>query len=249
MAIEAIAIAATQEVAAGAANIEAAQQLAEKVAMQTTENITVSQNMTAVEKSSPTEQFQIGEITSKEIDGKDVLKQKEADAINELRDKLENDSSDFVEMLENKEDGGEKIDYYIQTRNESLKGDLHPITGVLFEEKTVIDCDGNRVTGVFPDFDSTIDVQLPEDMFRATDADQFTYCNKQLQKTIENNPDFVKEFTSEQLEQFKNGDTPDGCTWHHNEDPGKMQLVDSEIHARTGHTGGRSIWGGGSEFR
>ena len=43
MAIEAIAIAATQEVAAGAANIEAAQQLAEKVAMQTTENITVSQ--------------------------------------------------------------------------------------------------------------------------------------------------------------------------------------------------------------
>ena len=51
MAIEAIAIAATQEVAAGAANIEAAQQLAEKVAMQTTENITVSQNMTADRKS------------------------------------------------------------------------------------------------------------------------------------------------------------------------------------------------------
>jgi hypothetical protein len=28
-----------------------------------------------------------------------------------------------------------------------------------------------------------------------------------------------------------------------------MQLVDSAVHAKTGHLGGRTIWGGGSEYR
>ncbi|WP_416135628.1 HNH endonuclease [Bacillus velezensis] len=28
-----------------------------------------------------------------------------------------------------------------------------------------------------------------------------------------------------------------------------MQLVDADIHGKTGHTGGRNIWGGGSEYR
>ncbi|WP_236710567.1 HNH endonuclease [Streptomyces sp. 150FB] len=32
--------------------------------------------------------------------------------------------------------------------------------------------------------------------------------------------------------------TPPGYTWHHNEDPGLMQLIERQIHADTGHTGG-----------
>ncbi len=52
-----------------------------------------------------------------------------------------------------------------------------------------------------------------------------------------------------QLEQIENGDTPDGYTWHHDAEAGKMQLVDTETHQKTGHTGGRSIWGGGTESR
>jgi RHS repeat-associated protein len=32
--------------------------------------------------------------------------------------------------------------------------------------------------------------------------------------------------------------TPDGFTWHHHEDGTTMQLVPTEIHAKTGHTGG-----------
>lgn len=137
----------------------------------------------------------------------------------------------------------------IITRNESLKGDVHPITGVPFEEKTVTDLEGNKVAGVFPEFDSQFDAQLPDDMLQASDGEQFGECNKQLKEAVGNDPELAKEFTPDQLEQVKNGDTPDGCTWHHNEEKGKMQLVDSETHARTGHTGGRSIWGGGSEFR
>ncbi|MGW4638474.1 polymorphic toxin-type HINT domain-containing protein [Sphaerisporangium sp. NPDC004334] len=33
-------------------------------------------------------------------------------------------------------------------------------------------------------------------------------------------------------------ETPPGYTWHHHQDPGLMQLIDRQIHAATGHTGG-----------
>jgi len=36
--------------------------------------------------------------------------------------------------------------------------------------------------------------------------------------------------------------TPEGFTWHHVEDGTTMQLVPSDIHAATGHTGGFSLY-------
>jgi RHS repeat-associated protein len=36
--------------------------------------------------------------------------------------------------------------------------------------------------------------------------------------------------------------TPKGYTWHHHQTIGRMQLVESTIHLKTGHTGGFSIW-------
>jgi hypothetical protein len=59
----------------------------------------------------------------------------------------------------------------------------------------------------------------------------------------------ARTFTKEQLQQIMDGLTPDGLIWHHNEIAGRMQLVDFEIHRKTGHTGGRFLWGGGAEFR
>lgn len=152
-----------------------------------------------------------------------------------------------VEKSESNE--SDKISYEIHTRNESLEGDKHPITGVPFIRKTVKDADGKDITGVFPVFDSDFDAQLPEDLYKASDKEQFAECNKQLKESIEKDPKLEKKFTPEQLEQIKNGDTPDGYTWHHNEETGKMQLVDSDIHAKTGHTGGKTVWGGGNENR
>jgi len=35
--------------------------------------------------------------------------------------------------------------------------------------------------------------------------------------------------------------TPKGYTWHHHEETGRMQLVESNAHAKTGHTGGFSL--------
>lgn len=164
--------------------------------------------------------------------------------------KLKEGGYDPDKKVEKKDTGNdEKISYEIHTRNESLEGDRHPITGVPFERKTVEDSDGNEVTGVFPEFDSDFDAQLPEDLYEASDKEQFAECNRQLKEAVEKDPELVKKFTPEQLEQIKNGDTSDGYTWHHNEEKGKMQLVDSDIHAKTGHTGGKTIWGGGNENR
>ena len=35
--------------------------------------------------------------------------------------------------------------------------------------------------------------------------------------------------------------TPKGYTWHHHQTKGRMQLVETEVHAKTGHTGGFSL--------
>ena len=137
----------------------------------------------------------------------------------------------------------------INTRNESLEGQKHPETGVPFERKKVENDKGEKVEGVFPEFESTKDVKLPKELEQATDAEQFRECNKQLKEAVSKDEKLKEKFDAEQLEQIENGDTPDGYTWHHAEEKGKMQLVDSETHAKTGHTGGKVIWGGGSENR
>lgn len=121
--------------------------------------------------------------------------------------------------------------------NEHLKGGQHPKTEVPFDEKG------------FPVFRSYFDVKLPEEMYLKRDAKQFEYANLQLNNAIQKDSSLGKQFTSEQLQQIDEGITPKGYTWHHNETEGLLQLVTKEIHKQTGHTGGRSIWGGGSSKR
>ena len=136
----------------------------------------------------------------------------------------------------------------ITCRNETLEGQNHPETGVPYEKRIVM-VDGVEYEVVVPNFDSIFDAQLPDDMLEVSDSIQFKECNKQLREEVRNNPELREKFDKEQLEQIENGETPDGYTWHHDAEVGKMQLVDTETHQRTGHTGGRSIWGGGLDCR
>lgn len=138
----------------------------------------------------------------------------------------------------------EKID----CRNEELAGKEHPDTGVPFEKKIVVVNDVEKEV-VVPVFDSVFDTQLPEDKLTAADPVQKKECNQQLKEAVENDPEIREKFNDEQLEQINNGDTPDGYIWHHDAEVGQMQLVDLETHQKTGHTGGRYIWGGGSDNR
>lgn len=133
----------------------------------------------------------------------------------------------------------------IKCLNEDLAGKEHPITGVVFVEKIVENENGEKVKVVVPVFDSVFDAQLPEEKLQSSDYQQFKECNQQLKEAVEKDPELAKKFTPEQLEQIKNGDTPDGYTWHHHEETGKMQLVETSTHDKTAHTGGKAIWGGG----
>lgn len=137
---------------------------------------------------------------------------------------------------------------HITCRNEHLAGKKHDVTGVPFEKKTV-NVAGAKKEVVVPEFESRFDAKLPENKLKSSDAVQFKECNKQLKESVDNNSGLRSEFTKSQLEQIKNGDTPEGYTWHHDAEEGKMQLVDTETHQQTAHTGGRSIWGGGSQNR
>lgn len=138
--------------------------------------------------------------------------------------------------------------YDVKTINDSLEGKTHPETGVKFERKTV-EVNGEKISGVFPEFESKFDAKLSADKLKASDFEQFAECNAQLKEQIKNDPDLQKSFSKQQLSQIENGRTPRGYTWHHNEETGKMQLVDSKIHEKTGHTGGKAVWGGGTDAR
>jgi hypothetical protein len=138
---------------------------------------------------------------------------------------------------------------HIPTINEGLKNKKYPGTNVEYKRHEFM-LNGEKVEGVFPKFESKFDTRLPKELRTASDANQFKYCNRQLLKAIETNPELSKKFTTRQLEQIKNGEPRiSGLTWHHNEISGKMQLVDESLHSKCRHTGGRYLWGGGSECR
>lgn len=149
------------------------------------------------------------------------------------------DPNDFGESIHNESTA-------VNTLNSGLEGKNHPETGVPFERDTIEKPDGTVVEGVFPVFEPTAEVQLEPNEdggYEGTRREHEQQANEKLKNDVSNNPELRNKFTPEQLEQIENGDTPDGYTWHHHQEPGKMQLVDEKIHATTGHTGGHSIWG------
>lgn len=165
------------------------------------------------------------------------------------QEKFHQELSEVENCAENSEVTIETEPRQIKTINSYLEGQNHPDTGVPFEKKTVMTDTGETVEGVFPKFESKFDAQLPEDLYLSKDAKQFQEANRQLKLEYDNNAELRKQFNERQRDEIESGYTPYGYTWHHNEEMGKMQLVEYDTHQRTAHTGGRSIWGGGSENR
>lgn len=134
---------------------------------------------------------------------------------------------------------GERVDALLQ--DEAFRAEI-------LDETRLADL---KEQGLIRDFSEhcRYETTLPEDRYLGSDYQQFKHCNEQLGQAYENGTLDTEQFTDRQLEQIRNGDKPEGYTWHHHEEPGRMQLVDSEIHAETRHVGGRYLWGGGSEAR
>ena len=76
----------------------------------------------------------------------------------------------------------------------------------------------------FADFDSVTirEATLPENLWNATDRQQFEYLDNLI------------------------GGRPEGTTWHHHQDSGRMQLVPFGVHNITNHKGGRTTWAMGN---
>ncbi|MPQ25071.1 T7SS effector LXG polymorphic toxin [Bacillus paralicheniformis] len=121
----------------------------------------------------------------------------------------------------------------INLRMGHLKNDKHPITGVPYDK------DG------FPIFKVKHTLLLDKADYKKTRTAQFSILNKKLSKQIKENPIIQKDLglTDKEVLMLQAGFTPKKYTWHHHQIPGRMELVDSEIHAKTGHTGGQKIWG------
>ncbi|MEC1261440.1 T7SS effector LXG polymorphic toxin [Bacillus swezeyi] len=121
----------------------------------------------------------------------------------------------------------------INLRMGHLKNKKHPVTGVPYDK------DG------FPIFESKYTTKLDESDFKKSRDQHFNKLNKELYKEIEANPSIIKklDLSEDDLLDLRDGITPEKYTWHHHQTPGKMELVDREIHSKTGHTGGYKIWG------
>jgi DNase/tRNase domain of colicin-like bacteriocin len=78
-----------------------------------------------------------------------------------------------------------------------------------------------------------------------SDYEQFKESTKQLKREILAKPSAGNIFTKEQIADIMaEKDKIRGLTWHHHQDGVRLQLVDREVHAKTGHDGGRKNTGG-----
>jgi predicted ribonuclease toxin of YeeF-YezG toxin-antitoxin module len=121
----------------------------------------------------------------------------------------------------------------INLRMGHLKNDVHPITKVPYDK------DG------FPIFEVKYTLYLNKNDYLKTRDQHFRILNKELYKKIVENPQLQTDLdlTDSDIAKLERGKSLKDYTWHHHQEQGKMELVEKEIHAQTGHTGGMKIWG------
>lgn len=126
-----------------------------------------------------------------------------------------------------------------------------PDTEDVAEQLDAYGVDGIEYRDGFPDFSPVTEYehQLQEELYENGDTAQFNDCNNALSSHLENNPEFSANFDDDQLEAIRAGEKPSGYTWHHDVEPGNMQLVPTRIHQSCGHYGGKNVWGGGTVNR
>lgn len=97
----------------------------------------------------------------------------------------------------------------------------------------------------FPIFNSKADMYLPEELWGQSREVHARASTMMLRETLSNDPSLRARFSAKQLKDIEAGNPRvDGLIWHHHQDSGRMQLVDSATHGAVGHPGGFRIWGG-----
>lgn len=134
----------------------------------------------------------------------------------------------------------------ISTINQKYLGKIHEESGVLYALSKAEYSDGRKIMGTFPVFESFATIQLPENLYKSSSSAQLKYCYEELKKELKKPWSKLRDnFTAEQIEDILNDVHLESFTWHHNEQEGIMELVDSLAHSQAKHTGGMSLWGRG----
>ena len=150
-------------------------------------------------------------------------------------------SPGIVDKIRLRDDGV----YEVESQNCDLEGKKHPETRVPYVRKTVR-VKEISLSVVVPVFEPVFETTLSDNMLMESDSVQFAECLRQLAQEMQRNPSLRTLFSDRETEMINDGIKPGNYTWHHNEETGKMQLVNREIHFKTNHTGGRALWGGGN---
>ncbi len=170
---------------------------------------------------------------------------KEVDkAVNAVSD-VSDSAKDVANTIDNAHDVEKDVEI-LTTRNKRYLNMVHPETHVPYLKQTVKLSNGKTVIGVFPKFDSFADIELPKELWKESFSNQKKYLIQKLAEltdSVTGNPEIRKLFSEDQLEDIASEIPLEGFTWHHNEQEGLMQLVNTSIHDATKHTGGMSIWG------
>lgn len=95
----------------------------------------------------------------------------------------------------------------------------------------------------FPKFKVIAEVKLERKYWKKDRDVHFYRASKILYNRIQKSSRLERKFTRRDISAFKQGDYPSKYTWHHHQDKGVLQLVDSDIHSKVRHNGGFSIWG------
>ena len=107
----------------------------------------------------------------------------------------------------------------------------------------------NSSTGIhfnkdgFPKFKAIAEIKLERKYWKKDREAHFYRASKILYQKIKKNSRLANKFSRRDISTFKQGECPSKYTWHHHQDKGVLQLVDSDIHSKVRHNGGFAIWG------
>ncbi len=137
---------------------------------------------------------------------------------------------------------------WLKTNNSIRDGETY--NGTWFQRDTVVIGDV-RVEGIFPKFDAAFepDTNMPASLWKGRGSQHeahFAWCRAQLKAAVGENPALAARFTAAERRLIQEEKPLPGYTWHHHQQPGKMQLVPSQKHSAAmhgvNHTGGNALW-------
>lgn len=107
------------------------------------------------------------------------------------------------------------------------------VVKVVFNQKGLVDLTPHmKVELVFP----------PKTMFEKDYKKHLSMSSKALWAEVQKDPVLKSKFTAQELLDMKQGKEKIGkYTWHHHQDLGRMQLVETKIHEKVPHVGAASL--------